>query len=81
MPVYNIGYEYVQQNFNPIESATELLNLSATGIGQLSAPINTDQHVGFAQVGIQKNNKLKLLYGVNFFKEGVFYDGLKHSVQ
>jgi hypothetical protein len=78
--VYNVGYEYIQQNFNPIERY-RAIEFERDWNRPTTAPINTDQHVGFAQVGIQKNNKLKLLYGVNIFKEGVFYDGLKHSVQ
>lgn len=78
--VYNLGYEYVQQNFNSIERY-RAIEFERDWNRPINAPINTDQHVGFAQVGIQKNNTLKLLYGVNFFKEGIFYDGLKHSVQ
>jgi hypothetical protein len=78
--VYNVGYEYVQQNFNPIERYRSI-EFERDWNRPVNAPINTDQHVGFAQVGIQKNNKLRLLYGINFFKEGVFYNGLKHSIQ
>ena len=78
--VYNLGYEYVQQYFNPIERY-RAIEFERDWNRPINAPINTDQHVGFAQVGIQKNNKLKLLYGVNFFEEGDFYKGLKHSVQ
>jgi len=77
--IYNLGYEYVQQFFNPIERY-RAIEFERDWNRPTSAPINTDQHVGFAQVGIQKNNKLKLLYGLNFFEEGVFYKGLKHSV-
>jgi len=77
--IYNLGYEYVQQFFNPIERY-RAIEFERDWNRPTSAPINTDQHVGFAQVGIQKNNKLKLLYGINFFEEGVFYKGLKHSV-
>lgn len=78
--IYNVGYEYVQQFFNPIERY-RAIEFERDWNRPTSAPINTDQHVGFAQVGVQKNNKLKLLYGINFFDEGVFYKGLKHSVQ
>lgn len=78
--VYNVGYEYIQQFFNPIERY-RAIEFERDWNRPTSAPINTDQHVGFAQVGVQKNNKLKLLYGINFFDEGVFYKGLKHSVQ
>lgn len=77
--IYNIGYEYVQQNFNPIERY-RAIEFERDWNRPISAPINTDQHVGFAQVGIQKNEKLKLLYGINVFDEGAFYRGLKHTV-
>lgn len=77
--VYNLGYEYVQQYFNPIERY-RAIEFERDWNRPINAPINADQHVGFAQVGIQKNEKLKLMYGVNFFDEGVFYKGLKHSI-
>lgn len=78
--IYNFGYEYVQQYFNPIERY-RAIEFERDWNRPISAPINTDQHVGFAQVGLQKGNKLKLLYGANIFNEGAFYNGLKHSVQ
>lgn len=78
--VYNLGYEYVQKYFNPIERY-RAIEFERDWNRPINAPINTDQHVGFAQVGIQKNEKLRLLYGINFFEEGSFYHGLKHSVQ
>ncbi|MBI3519646.1 MAG: hypothetical protein HY062_09855 [Bacteroidetes bacterium] len=78
--IYNLSYEYVQQNFNPIERY-RAIEFERDWNRPTSAPINTDQHVGLAQVGIQKNNRLKLLYGISFFDEGVFYKGLKHSIQ
>lgn len=77
--VYNLGYEYVQQYFNPIERY-RAIEFERDWNRPINAPINSDQHVGFAQVGIQKNEKLKLLYGINFFDEGAFYKGLKHSI-
>lgn len=78
--VYNVGYEYVQQFFNPIERY-RAIEFERDWNRPVSAPINADQNVGFAQVGVHKNEKLKLLYGISFFDEGVFYKGLKHSVQ
>lgn len=77
--VYNLGYEYVQQYFNPIERY-RAIEFERDWNRPINAPINADQHVGFAQVGIQKNEKLKLIYGINFFDEGAFYKGLKHSI-
>ncbi len=78
--VYNVGYEYVQHYFSPIERY-RAIEFERDWNRPISAPINSDQHVGFAQAGIQRGNKLKLLYGINFFEEGVFYKGLKHNVQ
>lgn len=77
--IYNLGYEYIQQYFNPIERY-RAIEFERDWNRPTTAPINADQHVGFAQVGIQKNEKLKLLYGINFFEEGSFYKGLKHSI-
>ena len=77
--IYNLGYEYIQQYFNPIERY-RAIEFERDWNRPINAPINSDQHVGFAQVGIQKNDKLKLLYGINFFNEGSFYKGLKHNV-
>jgi len=77
--IYNLGYEYVQHYFNPIERY-RAIEFERDWNRPINAPINADQHVGFAQVGIQKNEKLKLIYGINFFDEGAFYKGLKHSV-
>ena len=78
--IYNIGYEFIQHNFNPIERY-RAIEFERDWNRPTTAPINDDQHVGFAQVGVQKNNKLKLVYGINFFNEGVFYKGLKHNVE
>jgi len=78
--VYNVGYEFVKKNFNPIERY-RAIEFERDWNRPLNAPINTDQHVGFAQIGLQKQNKLNVLYGVNFFEEGSFYKGLKHQVQ
>jgi hypothetical protein len=69
----------VQQYFNPIERY-RAIEFERDWNRPINAPINADQHVGFAQIGIQKNEKLKLVYGINFFDEGYFYKGLKHSV-
>lgn len=78
--IYNVGYEFVQHHFNPIERY-RAIEFERDWNRPTTAPINDDQRVGFAQIGIQKNNQLKLLYGINFFNEGIFYKGLKHQVQ
>jgi hypothetical protein len=78
--IYNIGYEYIQQNFNPIERY-RAIEFERDWNRPITAPINSDQHVGYAQIGIQNNRKSKLVYGINLFDEGVFYKGLKHNVE
>ncbi|MBS1636033.1 MAG: hypothetical protein JST26_08970 [Bacteroidetes bacterium] len=77
--LYNVGYEYVQQNFAPIERY-RAIEFERDWNRPTTAPINADQHVGFLQMGIQKGNKYKLLYGINLFEEGSFYNGLKHQL-
>ena len=77
--IYNFGYEYVQRYFNPIERY-RAIEFERDWNRPTNAPINTDQHVGIAQVGLQNGNKSKLLYGISFFDEGSFYKGLKHSI-
>lgn len=77
--IYNVGYEYVQRYFNPIERY-RAIEFERDWNRPTSAPINTDQHVGIAQVGLQNGNKTKLLYGISIFDEGSFYKGLKHSI-
>ena len=78
--VYNVGYEYIQKYFSPIERYRSV-EFERDWNRPIGAPINTDQNVGLAQAGIQKGNEMKLLYGINFFDEGSFYKGLKHSIQ
>ena len=78
--IYNLGYEYIQQYFNPIERY-RAIEFERDWNRPTAAPINADQHVGFAQLGVQQNNKSKLIYGINFFNEGSFYKGIKHSIQ
>lgn len=78
--IYNVGYEYIQKYFSPIERY-RAVEFERDWNRPVTAPVNTDQNVGFAQAGIQKGNRFKLLYGINFFDEGSFYQGLKHSIQ
>lgn len=77
--VYNVAYEYISSNFSPIERY-RAVEFERDWNRPTSAPINSDQHVGFFQAGIQKGNSLKLLYGINIFEEGSFYNGLKHQL-
>lgn len=77
--IYNVGYEYIQKYFNPIERY-RAVEFERDWNRPISAPVNTDQNVGFLQAGIQKGNRMKLLYGINFFDEGSFYQGLKHGI-
>ena len=72
-------HEYVQQYFNPIERY-RAVEFKRDWNRPTTAIINADQHVGFLQAGIQKGNNLKVLYGINVFEEGSFYNGLKHQL-
>lgn len=78
--IYNMGYEYVQQHFRAIERY-RAVEFERDWNRPINGIINADQHVGFAQLGLQQANRIKLLYGINFFEEGRFYKGLKHNVQ
>lgn len=77
--LYHVGYEYVQQHFSPIERY-RAIEFERDWNRPTNAPINTDQHLGIAQIGLQKTEKLTLIYGVNFFNEGTFYNGFKQLV-
>jgi len=78
--IYNFGYEYVQRSFNPIERF-RTVEFERDWNRPITAPINADQHIGHAQIGLQKNNNAKIMYGVSFFDEGSFYKGLKNNLQ
>lgn len=78
--VYNVGYEYVQKNFNYIERYRSVEFERDWNRPTSNANINTDQHIGFLQAGIQKGNLNKILYGVSVFEEGSFYNGLKQQI-
>ena len=78
--IYNFGYEHVQKNFNPIERYRSV-EFERDWNRPLNAPINGNQHVGFAQIGIKKQEFLNCMYSIHFFDEDTFYKGLKHSLQ
>ncbi len=77
--IYNINYEYVQHNFSPIERY-RAVEFERDWNRPINGIINDDQHIGIAQLGVQKNDYAKLLYALSFFNEGSFYKGLKHSI-
>lgn len=77
--LYNVGYEYIQEYFSPIERY-RAIEFERDWNRPTTAPINSDQHVGFMQAGIQKGNRFRVLYGINLFEEGSFYNGLKHQL-
>ncbi len=76
--IYNVGYEYVQKYFSPIERY-RAIEFERDWNRPINGIINTDQHLGFIQTGIQKNNKFKSLYSLSAFDEGSFFRGLKHA--
>jgi len=78
--IYNFGYEHVQKNFNPIERYRSI-EFERDWNRPLNAPINANQHLGFAQIGIKKQEVVNCLYAIHFFEEDTFYKGLKHDLQ
>ncbi len=76
--IYNVGYEYVQKYFSPIERY-RAIEFERDWNRPINGIINTDQHVGFMQTGVQKSNKFKALYGLSVFDEGSFFRGMKHA--
>ncbi len=77
--IYNINYEYVAQNFNQIERFRTVEFQRDWNRPYVDA-INTDQHIGRAELGIEKANRYKLIYAYNTFLEGSFFSGNKQQL-
>ncbi|MGZ4037016.1 MAG: hypothetical protein ACXVPQ_04255, partial [Bacteroidia bacterium] len=76
--IYNFNYEYVQKNFTQIERFRSVEFQRDWNRPYVDA-INSDQHIGSAELGIEKTNRFKLNYGFNTFQEGSFFTGYKHQ--
>jgi lysozyme family protein len=77
--VYNLNYEYLQQNFTQVERFRSIEFQRDWNRPYVDA-INTDQHIGSVEVGIEKANRYRLLYGFNTFQEGSFFTGYKQQL-
>lgn len=77
--IYNINYEYIQQNFNQIERFRTVEFQRDWNRPYVDA-INTDQHIAKAEVGIEKTNRYRLIYAYNTFLEGSYFSGSKQQV-
>jgi hypothetical protein len=77
--IYNLNYEYVQKDFNQIERFRSV-EFQRDWNRPYVDVINTDQHIAFAELGIEKTHHYRLLYGFNTFLEGNFFTGNKHYV-
>jgi hypothetical protein len=76
--VSNINYEYVQQNFNPIERfrAVEF----ERDWNRPSALQSSDQHIVGGGLSLVKPNFLNIGYRFNSFMEGSYYNAFKQGV-
>lgn len=77
--IYNFNYEYVQKNFNQIERFRSI-EFQRDWNRPLIDAIHTDQHIASAEVGIEKINSYRLVYGFNSFHEGSFFSGYKQQL-
>jgi hypothetical protein len=77
--LYNFNYEYVQKNFTQVERFRSV-EFQRDWNRPLADVINTDQHIASAELGVEKMNRYKLLYGFNSFLEGSFFSGYKQSL-
>lgn len=77
--IYNFNYEYVQKDFVQVERFRGVEFQRDWNRPYVDA-INTDQHIAFAEAGIEKANKVRLVYGVNSFLEGHYFSGYKQQI-
>lgn len=76
--IYNFSYEYVQKNFNQIERFRSV-EFQRDWNRPYVDSIHSDQHIGFAEVGLEKTGRYKLNYGFNTLQEGSFFSGYKQQ--
>jgi len=78
--LYNVNYEFIQQQFKQIERFRGVefdrdWNRPLTGV------IAGDQNIASAELGMQNQKGNELLYGFGYFNEGSLYEGLKQSLK
>jgi len=74
----NVNYEYVQQNFNPIERFRSVE--FERDWNRTSTTQNADQHIIGASVGLVRPGFLNVAYRFNSFMEGSFYNAYKQGI-
>lgn len=77
--LYNFNYEYIQKDFTQIERFRSIEFQRDWNRPYVDA-INTDQHIAGGEVGIEKTNRYRLIYGVNSFNEGHYFNGYKQQL-
>ena len=77
--IYNFNYEYVQKDFTQVERFRSIEFQRDWNRPYVDA-INTDQHIASAEIGIEKTNRYRVVYGLNSFNEGHFFNGYKQSL-
>ena len=77
--IYNVNYEYVQKNFTQVERFRGI-EFQRDWNRPYVDVINTDQHIGAIELGIEKTNRYRLIYGINTFQEGSFFTGYKQQL-
>lgn len=77
--LYNVNYEYVQKDFTQIERFRSI-EFQRDWNRPYVDVINTDQHIPGAEIGVEQNNRYRLVYGFNSFNEGNFFIGYKQQL-
>ncbi len=77
--LYNVNYEYVQKDFTQLERFRSI-EFQRDWNRPGADVINTDQHIATAEIGVEKQNRYRLIYGLNSLNEGKFFTGYKHQL-
>ena len=76
--IYNLNYEYLQKDFVQVERFRSV-EFQRDWNRPYVDVINTDQNIVSGEIGIEKINRFRLIYGVNSFLEGHFFSGYKQQ--
>jgi hypothetical protein len=77
--IYNVNYEFLQKQFTQVERFRSI-EFDRDWNRPLTSILLNDQHLASASVGLLKTNKAGLVYTLNLFDEGNYYEGLRHNV-
>jgi hypothetical protein len=76
---YAAGYEFIQKNFSQIERFRDI-EFDRDWNRNLNGAIVNDQHIITGNLGINAGKAWTAAYGVNSFKEGNQYSGIRHTL-